>query len=83
MENKLTPELLEKTKEAKSVEELIALGKEESIELTEDEAKALLIKLNGELSDDELEAVSAGAGLNTVRCQRTKKMDELCTPILN
>lgn len=62
MENKLTPELLEKAKETKSVEELIALAKEENIDLTEDEAKSLFAKQSGELSDDELEAVSAGKG---------------------
>lgn len=62
MENKLTPELIEKTKQAKSAEELIALAKENEIELSEDDAKAYLEQLNksGELSDDELDNVAGG-----------------------
>lgn len=62
MENKLTPELIEKAKQAKSPEELLALAKENGIELTEDEAKAYFERLNqsGELSDEELDNVAGG-----------------------
>ena len=63
MENKFTPELLEKAKQAKSPEELIALAKESNIELTEEQAKEYLEKLNpkiGELADDELDNVAGG-----------------------
>ena len=39
MENKFTPELIEKAKSAKTPEELMALAKENGMELTEAEAK--------------------------------------------
>lgn len=60
MENK--SELIEKAKQAKSPEELLAFAKENEIELTEDEAKAYFEQLNklGELSDDELDNVAGG-----------------------
>lgn len=59
MENK---ELLEKAKQAKDMKELLALAKENHIELSEQEAKDYFEKLNksGELSDDELDNVSGG-----------------------
>ncbi|MCM1023705.1 MAG: Nif11-like leader peptide family RiPP precursor [Prevotella sp.] len=62
MENKLTPELIEKARQAKSAEELSALAKENGIELSEDETKAYFEQLNksGELSDDELDSVAGG-----------------------
>ena len=40
MENKFTPELIEKAKSAKTPEELMALAKENGMELTEESAKA-------------------------------------------
>ena len=42
MENKFTPELIEKAKSAKTSEELMALAKENGMELTEESAKAYL-----------------------------------------
>ncbi|MDE7399062.1 MAG: hypothetical protein K2N06_05985 [Oscillospiraceae bacterium] len=62
MENKLTQELIEKAKQAKSAEELLSLAKENEIELSEIEAKAYFEQLNksGELSDEELDNVSGG-----------------------
>ncbi len=58
MENKLTPELLEKAKQAKTAEELAALAKENGVELTAESVKACFDSLNkaGELSEDELKA---------------------------
>ncbi len=63
MENKITPELLEKAKQAKSPEELIALAKENGTEMTEESAKAYFDQLHksGELADDELDNVAGGA----------------------
>ena len=58
--------LILKAKEAKSVEELIALAKENGVELNEDDAKMYFEQLNakkGELSDDELDAVAGGGCL--------------------
>ncbi len=62
MEDNFTPELIEKAKQAKSHEELIALAKENGIELSEDKAKEYFERLNrsGELSDEELDNVSGG-----------------------
>ncbi|MDE7399069.1 MAG: hypothetical protein K2N06_06020 [Oscillospiraceae bacterium] len=62
MENKLTPELIEKARQTKSVEELLSLAKENEIELSELEAKAYFEQMNksGELSDDELDNVAGG-----------------------
>ena len=59
----LNEKLLAKAKEAKTPEELTALAKENSIELTEKEAKAYFEQLHpktGELSDDELDNVAGG-----------------------
>lgn len=63
--------LVEKAKEAKSVEELLALAKDTGIELTAEEAEAYYAQLHadGELADDELENVSGGG------CGK-KKIDE-------
>ena len=57
-----TPEQLTKAKAAKSAEELLALAKENGIELTEEEAAKYFADLHkeGELSDDELDNVAGG-----------------------
>lgn len=62
MENKITPVLMAKARQAKSVEELLALAKENEIELSEDEAREHfeMINRSGELSDDELDNVAGG-----------------------
>ena len=57
----MNEEMIAKAKEAKSVEELITLAKENGVELTEEEAKAYFAQLNpksGGLDDDELDAVA-------------------------
>lgn len=62
MEN-FTPEMIEKAKTAQSAEELLDMAKAGGKELTAEEAKAYFEMLNpktGELSDDELDAVSGG-----------------------
>ena len=63
MDNKFTPELIEKAKEAKTPDELMALAKENDMEMTEESAEAyynLLHPQNGEISDDELDNVAGG-----------------------
>ncbi len=62
MENKITPELIEKAKQAKSPEEVINIAMANDVELTKDEAQAYFDQFNktGELSDDELNDVSGG-----------------------
>ena len=61
----LTPELIAKAKEAKSAEELLALAKDNNMELTEEEAKTYFEQLNanGAVSDDELDGVAGGSFL--------------------
>lgn len=62
MENNFTPEIIEKAKQAKSAEELMALAKENGIGITEEQAAEYFERLNrsGELSDDELDSVAGG-----------------------
>ena len=59
-----TNEQILKAKAAKSVEELLALAKENGVELSEDEAKKYFAEWHdeGELSDEELQNVSGGCG---------------------
>ena len=61
--NNLTQEMIEKAKSVNSADELLALSKENGIEMTSDEAATYFAQLNpksGELNDDELDAVSGG-----------------------
>lgn len=57
-----TPELIKKAKTAKSASELLALAKENNLELTAEESKTYFEQLNaiGMLSDDELDIVVGG-----------------------
>ncbi len=58
----MTNELIEKAKECKSAEELLALAKENNIEMTAEEAAEQYAMLHneGELSDDELDGAAGG-----------------------
>ena len=60
----VSKELLEKARTANSTEELLAMAKAESVELTEEQAEKAFAELNktGELSDEELNNVSGGCG---------------------
>ena len=61
----LNKELVAKAKEAKTSEELMALAKENGIDMTEESAASLFEQLNSktsELSDSELDNVSGGCG---------------------
>lgn len=61
--------ILEKARQAKTPEELIALAKEKGVELTETDAKTYFEKLNtkgGELADDELDNVAGGRKCGTM-----------------
>lgn len=61
-----TAEIIEKAKQLKTVDELIAFAKENGEELSSEKAEELFAKLHktGELSDDELDNVSGGCGGN-------------------
>ncbi len=59
----ITDEMYKKAKECKSVEEIMALARENGVELSEEQAKGFWEKLNpanGEISDDELDNISGG-----------------------
>ena len=59
--SKLTKEMIEKATKCQTPEELIALAKTESIEITESEAEAYLDELqNLELDEKTLNAVAGG-----------------------
>ena len=59
---KYSKELIEKAKTAKTAEELLAMAKAESVELTEEQAAKAFAELHktGELSDEELNSVAGG-----------------------
>ena len=60
---KFSNEIIAKAKETKTVEELMALAKENGIELNEEDAKTYFSYLHpktGELSDEELDNVAGG-----------------------
>lgn len=59
-----TPEQLTKAKAAKSAEELLALAKENDVELTENEAQKYFAEFHkeGPLADEELDNVAGGCG---------------------
>ena len=58
---KLTQEMIEKAKAAKSAEELLLLAEENGIEMTADEANTCFEQINANhLDDDLLEGVSGG-----------------------
>ena len=78
-------DIIQKARKAESVEALIALAKENKIELSEEEAKAYFNHLhqNGELADDELTNVAGGQCKNgdkyvviaTTSCEQWKCPD--------
>lgn len=58
---KLTQEIIEKVKTAESAEELLAIAKENGIDMTADEAKTYFEQINANsLDDDLLEGVAGG-----------------------
>ena len=63
MTMELKNELIEKVKDVKSAEELLALAKANGIELTGEEAEKLFNSLGNELSDEALDGVSGGDAL--------------------
>lgn len=63
----LPPELIEKARNAKTAEELLALAKENEVEMTEESAAAYFAQIHsasGELSEDELDDVAGGGCYN-------------------
>ena len=68
----MNSELVAKAKEAKSAEELLAMAKENDIELTGEQAKEYYDRLHatGELSDDELDNVAGGGCALATHCPK-------------
>ena len=60
----ISKELIEKAKIAKTAEELLEMAKEESIEMSAEQAAEYFVTIHasGELSDEELDNVSGGCG---------------------
>ena len=60
----ISKELIEKAKTAKTAEELLEMAKEESIEMSAEQAAEYFVTIHasGELSDEELDNVSGGCG---------------------
>lgn len=61
----MTQELIQKAKACHTPEELLALARENKMELTEEQAKDIYAKLNptnGEIADEELDNVAGGCG---------------------
>ena len=58
----IVKDVLEKAKQTGSVEELLALAKENGMELTQEEAEKYYAKFHqsGEVADDELDNVAGG-----------------------
>lgn len=61
--SKITQEMIQKAREAKSVEELKIFAKEANIEMSDEQAKVCfeqIHKKSGELDENELENVTGG-----------------------
>ncbi len=75
----MTNELIEKAKECKSADELLALAKENGIEMTAEEAEKRYAQLSGdgEISDEELENTSGGScNTDAGVLMKTKKLEK-------
>jgi len=73
----LTKELLAKAKETQTAEELLALAKENGMELTQEEAEKYYAKLHqtGELADEELDNVAGGGCSSKLECPECHNTD--------
>lgn len=62
METKITQEMIERAKQAASAEELLAVAKENGVELTTEDAQKYfeMWHTSAELSDEELDNVAGG-----------------------
>ena len=71
----LTPEMIGRAKTAENVDVLVAIAKENGVELTEDEAKEYFEQLNanGVVSDDALDVVAGGCGTDGEEEKEKKK----------
>ena len=71
----ISPELMERATKCRTTEELLALAKENGIELTAEQAEAYLaVYQSGKISDNELDAV-AGGNLMDCSCRFKQNCD--------
>ena len=79
------PELIAKSKTAKSAEELFELTKANNVELTEDEAKTYFAQLNanGAVADDELEDATGGFNCGSENDSETTTTDSALNMDIN
>ncbi len=73
-------DILKKAKEAKSVEELIEIAKDNGITLSREEAEEHFASLhkNGEIEDDELDSVAGGACHTTYNGKKYTVVTSAC-----
>lgn len=90
MSSKLTEQFFVKARDAKNVDELLKIAKEESIELSLKNAQNILCMMKGEtaLSDEDLADVSGGNFLEIPRitcpkCGHNYKMLSNTCPVCN
>ena len=66
----ISQELMEKAVACRTTEELLALAKENGIELTAEQAEAYLaVYQSGKIPDEELDAVAGGRSRSNCRCR--------------
>lgn len=73
MMEKATLEQIEKIKDCTTVEEIIAVAKTESFEITSERAEEILKMIfppNGEISDEELDNIAGGSSKEGPKCPR-------------
>ena len=74
--NEITKEMIEKAMQCKSVDELMALAKAESVEMTKEEAEAYLVELaDVELDSETLAKVAGGHRHGYKECTEHLKKD--------
>ena len=77
----ITPEIIAKAKAAASADELLAIAKENGVELTLDEAKTYFdqISASGEVADEELDLVAGGCGTTFANGERVRLKYKRCS----
>ena len=73
----LTPEMIEKAKAAKSAEELLALAKENNVEMTDDEATSALDNITQRIVSESLERLKCTRIVIAHRLSTIKECDRI------
>ena len=77
----ITPEIIAKAKTAASADELLAIAKENGVELTSDEAKTYFdqVSASGVVADEELDLVAGGCGTTFANGERVRLKYKRCS----